>query len=122
LTAMFATATLAAPTAAQVTALQGADALTQALNAIYDARSSVQIATNLYVGLLGRSPSGGEAQGWISALSNGMKLEDAIVGFVTSPEYVAKVTQGSDFPTGAWLKSLYLNLLGRQASAAEINL
>ncbi len=49
-----------------------------------------------------------------------MTEESLITLFVTSPEYYARVTQGSDNPDGAWLRSLYVNLLGRQAASAEV--
>ncbi len=40
--------------------------------------------------------------------------------FVTSPEYYARVSQGSDNPDGAWIQSLYVNLLGRRPAASEV--
>jgi hypothetical protein len=47
--------------------------------------------------------------------------EQVLAGFLSSPEYYNRVTQGSGNPNSAWVQSLDVNLLGRQASGTEIN-
>jgi hypothetical protein len=122
LIARFDTAGQAPPTADQLSSLSGADALTLAHAAIANTPAATAFVDNLYLSLLGRLPGSGEDQGWVNGLSmGGMTEETVILGFVNGPEYFAKVTQGSSNPNGAWLQSLYLNLLGRQASTDEIN-
>lgn len=122
LTAMFLTLGGGPPPAGQVAAYQNAPPLTQAVAAVRSAGAVTAFVDSLYVGLLGRAPVGGEDQGWVNALGSAAITEEQLIaGFVGSAEYYGRVGQGSVNPNGAWVESLYLNLLGRQGSAAEIN-
>jgi hypothetical protein len=121
LTAMFQSLGGGPPTAAQHTALDGASAATQAQAAIRSAQAATTLVDGLFVSLLGRAPATGEDQGFVNAVEHGLTEEQLISAFVSSPEYFGKIAQGSPFPNGAWVQSLYLNLLGREGSAAEIN-
>ncbi len=120
LTSMFLALGEGAPTAAQHSAFDAAPALEQAAVAVRSPMNLKTVVDGLYVSLLGRLPGPGEDQGGINALAHGMTEEQLIDVFVTSPEYVTRVTQGSDYPQGAWVRSLYVNLLGRQPAGSEV--
>jgi hypothetical protein len=122
LTAMFETMGAGAPPADQVNAFGNAAPLTQAVAAVRSAGAVTSLVDGLYVGLLGRAPVGGEDQGWVDALGSASITEEQLIaGFVGSAEYYNRAGQGSVNPNGAWVESLYLNLLGRQGSATEVN-
>jgi hypothetical protein len=108
------------PTAAQHSSLDGAGSLAQAQAAVHSPQALTPLVDGLYVSLLGRAPGAGEAQGWVNALAQGLTEEQLIAGFLASPEYYNRVAQGSINPNGAFVQSLYLNLLGRQGSATEV--
>src|SRR5262249_36152053 len=67
------------------------------------------------------NPGPGEDAGWLQALARGMSLENLVVGFALSEEYYQKATAGSADPSAAWVRSLYVNLLGRAPDAAEVS-
>jgi hypothetical protein len=122
LIARFDTAGQAAPTTSQQSSESSADALTQAHAAIANTPAATAFVDGLYESLLGRLPGSGEDQGWVNGLSGGTMTEEMVIlGFLNGPEYFAKVTQGSSSPNATWVQSLYLNLLGRQCSTAELN-
>ncbi len=121
LAAMFEALGGGAPTAAQHSSFDGASALQQALAAVRSTQAAKALVDGLYVSLLGRAPSAGEDQAWVNAVVGGMNEEQVIVGFLSSGEYYERVSQGSASPNGAWVQSLYVNLLGRQGSTAEVN-
>jgi hypothetical protein len=109
-----------APSPVQPSNLGSASGLQQAQAAVHDSLTARAFVDGLYVSLLGRAPGAGEDQGWVDAVVNGMSEEQLLVGFLCSPEFYGRVSQGSANPNGAWLQSLYVNLLGRQASAFEV--
>jgi hypothetical protein len=122
LTAMFETLGGGPPTAAQLTADSKLTAAAQAFAAVTSTQAARVFVDNLYVSLLGRMCGAGEDQGWVNHLSSGAATQEQVVaGFLTSTEYFNKVGAGSASPTGAWVQSLYTNLLGRQAATAEVN-
>jgi hypothetical protein len=120
LTAMFQTFGGGPPTAAQHAALDGASATQQAQAAVRSMQAATVLVDGLFESLLGRAP-GAEEVPWVNAVMSGMTEEQVIVDFLTSPEYYGRVGQGSFCPNGAWVQSLYMNLLKRQGSAGEIN-
>jgi hypothetical protein len=73
------------------------------------------LVDGLYVRLLGRASDPGGRQGFISLLQGGGTLEQAITLMVTSPEFTNLT--GTD---GSFVQALYLRLLGRIASGAEV--
>jgi hypothetical protein len=122
LTAMFQTLGGGPPTAAQLSALAKASPLAQAQAATTSSQAAKVFADDLFVSLLGRAPLAAEEQTWITNLTKGRwTQEQAIVSFVTSAEYVGKVTQSNGSPNRAWIASLFTNLLGRLGSGPEIN-
>jgi hypothetical protein len=62
-----------------------------------------------YSKYLGRTPSGPEVSGWVTALAQGQTSEQVIAAFVSSAEYF--VRQGSN--NSSWLDHAYQDLLGR---------
>jgi hypothetical protein len=121
LTAMFNSLGGGPPTTAQHSTVDGASPWQQSQAAVQSLQAVTVFVDGLYGLLLGRAAGGGEDQSWINAVDNGMTEEQLLIGFVTSTEYYAKVTQGSVNPNFTCVQSLYLNLLGRQGSTAEIN-
>jgi hypothetical protein len=122
LTAMFETLGGGPPTASQLAADVKLSAAAQVLAAVTSPQAARTFVDNLYVTLLGRMCSSGEDQGWVNYLSSGAATEEQVlVGFLTSAEYFNKVGAGSANPNGAWIQSLYGNLLGRQAATGEVN-
>jgi hypothetical protein len=122
LTAMFDTLGGGPPTAVQHAALDNALAAQQASAAVHSPQASAAFVDGLYVSLLGRAPGAGEGQAAVAALGNGTLTEEGLIAaFVTSVEYYDKAGQGSANPNGAWVQSLYANLLGRQGTAIEVN-
>src|SRR5262249_5994674 len=68
-----------------------------------------------YIRFLGRQSDTAGRNAWINILQHGASLESVEAGFITSPEYVSHID--TDF-----VQSLYINLLGRTGSAAELAL
>jgi hypothetical protein len=121
LTAMFQTLDGGPPTAGQHSMFDNSTALQQGQATVLSSQATTVLVQGLYESLLQRVGLAGEVQGWAAALQNGTLTEEQVIaGFVTSPEYFNKVTQGSANPNGAWVQSLYVNLLGRQGSGTEI--
>lgn len=54
--------------------------------------------------------------GWVASFSAGMTNEDMIIGFVASNEYVSARANST-----AWIQSVYLDVLGRSPSSAEVS-
>jgi hypothetical protein len=74
------------------------------------------VVDGLYLKILNRQSDPGGRATFISVLQQGGSVEQVIVGMVTSPEYIS-LTGGTD--TG-FIQSLYRQLLGREASPAEV--
>src|SRR5262249_19981971 len=76
---------------------------------------------DVYRTLLGRTPSPGEIAGYMNALASGSftiaALRSHVVG---SPEYYGRLVKGQNNDVH-WIESAYRDLLGRAASAHEIN-
>jgi hypothetical protein len=62
---------------------------------------------------LQRDPSPGEVNAWVTALRLGMREEDVVTAFLTSPEYQAAHGTSASFVNG-----LYEGVLGRAADPA----
>jgi hypothetical protein len=83
-------------------------------NAILRSTESLQrIVNSFYVKFLGRNGDQGGINGWVNFLQSGGNLESMTTGFTTSPEYISRIN--TDF-----VQSLYINVLGRTASSAEL--
>jgi hypothetical protein len=122
LTAMFQTLGGGPPTAAQFAAYANRSLQVQANAAATSSQAEAVFVGNLYVSLLGRVGAAAEITGWTNVMTSAhLSQEDVIVGFVTSTEYYNKVAFNSSNPLGAWIGSLYVNLLGRVAGGSEIN-
>jgi hypothetical protein len=72
-----------------------------------------RVVDSFYLRFLGRQSDAAGRAAWISTLQNGASLESVEAGFITSPEYLSHID--TDF-----VQSLYINLLGRTGSAAEL--
>jgi uncharacterized protein YkwD len=89
----------------------------------HSAEARTDLVRSWYLTYLGRKPLGGEEQGWVRALVNGMSDEDALAGILGSPEFYghSAVLSTSGTADQRYIGSLYALVLGRTASAAEIN-
>jgi hypothetical protein len=72
-----------------------------------------RIVDSFYLRFLGRAADPGGRAGWIGYLQNGGTEEKTESLFLTSPEYLSHINV--DF-----VQSLYLNILGRPGSPAEV--
>jgi hypothetical protein len=121
LAAMFASVA-GAPTMSDQINLGAAPVAKQSAGVVHSTQVATAFVDGLYVSLLGRSPGAGEDQTAVTGLVKSTLTEEQLITiFVTSLEYFNKVTQGSAFPNGAWVQSLYTNILGRQGSGTEVN-
>jgi hypothetical protein len=122
ITAMFETLAGGAPTAAQITADSKLTGTALAKAAVTSTQAMSAWVESLSVALWGRMLTAAELKTYTNDLTSGAwNEEQAIVAFVTTAEYYNKVTQGASNPNGAWVQSLYLNLLGRQATGAQLS-
>ena len=74
-----------------------------------------RVVDQLYIRFLGRQSDSTGRSGWIGFLRSGGTLEQVETLFLTSPEYLSHIN--TDF-----VQSLYLNILGRAGSSAELAL
>jgi hypothetical protein len=74
-----------------------------------------RVVDQLYIRFLGRESDSTGRAGWIGFLQSGGTLEQVETLFLTSPEYLRHIN--TDF-----VQSLYLNILGRTGSSAELAL
>ncbi|HEV3079110.1 MAG TPA: hypothetical protein VGY66_05000 [Gemmataceae bacterium] len=85
-------------------------------NGIFRSSESLgRIVDSFYLRFLGRQSDDAGRSAWINILQHGASLESVEAGFITSPEYLGRID--TDF-----VQSLYINLLGRTGSAAELAL
>jgi hypothetical protein len=81
---------------------------------LYSTESLDRIVGGYYLRFLGRADNGGEELGWVKAVQTGaMTLEQVETGFIASPEYQGHINTD-------YVQSLYLNILHRTGSAAEL--
>jgi hypothetical protein len=81
---------------------------------LYSTESLDRIVGGYYLRFLGRADNGTEELGWVKALQTGaMTLEQVEAGFIASPEYQGHINTD-------YVQSLYLNILHRTGSAAEL--
>ena len=75
-----------------------------------------------YVPLLNRVAVGGEEMSWVNQLLAGATEEQVLAGILASPEFAnrANAAVGAD-PNTSYVKELYQIVLGRTASAPEVN-
>jgi hypothetical protein len=74
-----------------------------------------RVVDQLYLRFLGRQSDTGGRAGWINFLRSGGTLEQVETLFLTSPEYLGHINT-------EFVQSLYLNILGRAGSPAELAL
>jgi hypothetical protein len=72
-----------------------------------------RIVDALYLHFLGRQSDAAGRAAWVNILQHGASLESVEAGFLTSSEYLGHIDTD-------YVQSLYLNLLGRTGSAAEL--
>ncbi len=84
-------------------------------NMILALENSAEYLTNVMVGIyqhyLDRAPDPAGLSGWVSALQNGLTIEQVIAGFIASPEFYQ--VQGGGTNTG-FVTVFYQDILGRQ--------
>jgi hypothetical protein len=81
---------------------------------LYSTESLDRIVGGYYLRFLGRADNGTEELGWVKAMQTGaMTLEQVEAGFIASPEYQGHINTD-------YVQSLYLNILHRTGSAAEL--
>jgi hypothetical protein len=79
---------------------------------VHSFESLARVVQGLYVHLLQREPSSADTAAWAGFLGNGGTPEQMENAILTSPEY--------SFLNPQWVQSLYLNILGRAGSDAEV--
>jgi hypothetical protein len=81
------------------------------------------LVDGLYVQLLGRSPVGGEEQGFVTLLEHGGTQEQVIDLIVGSPEFAnhANTVIGGPNPSSNFVQELFQVLLNRPPSTNELN-
>jgi Domain of unknown function (DUF4214) len=82
---------------------------------LHSSESLGRIVDSFYIRFLGRQADTAGRAAWVDILQQGASLEAVEAGFITSPEYLGHIDTD-------YVQSLYLNLLGRTGSAAELAL
>jgi hypothetical protein len=95
----------------QVLSTQGQAAVTNAI--LHSSEALGRIVDSYYLRFLGRQSDAAGRAGWISFFQTGGTEEQIETFFLTSPEYISHIN--TDF-----VQSLYLNILGRPGSPAEL--
>jgi hypothetical protein len=83
-----------------------------------------RLVDSLYLKILGRTADPAGEASWVGRLQGGATMETVIAGFLGSAEYAARANRLAFAPAGAdanYVQSLYTLLLGRTASAGEVN-
>ena len=104
--------------------LQSAGGLPAVANAIeLSGEARTRLVKEWYRTYLGREAQGGEEQGLVNFLLRGGREEQALAGILASPEFGnrAAAQTGSGNGDAAFLQALYLQVLGRQGGAGEVN-
>jgi hypothetical protein len=81
---------------------------------LYSTESLDRIVSDFYIRFLGRADDGKEELGYVTALQNGATLEQVQATFIASPEYQGHINTD-------YVQSLYINLIGRTGSLAEVS-
>jgi len=81
------------------------------------------LVKNLYLHYLGRAAVNGEEQGWVRLLMNGETEEQVIAGLLSSSEFYARAQTmvSSGTPDQRFVQALYLVVLNRSATSAEVS-
>jgi hypothetical protein len=95
----------------QLAASQGLGAAANAL--LHSNEALGRIVDQLYLRFLGRASDPAGRAGWIGFLQNGGTLEQIQMLFLTAPEYISHINVD-------YVQSLYMNILGRTGSQAEL--
>jgi hypothetical protein len=95
----------------QVLNTQGQSAVVQGIAKSSEALT--RVVDGLYLRFLGRAALIGEESGWIAYLQGGGTLEAVENAFLTSQEYINHINTD-------YVQSLYINVLGRTGSPAEL--
>ena len=82
----------------------------------YSAEFRSGLISDAYAQYLGRGPDPAGVAAWLDAMSRGMHIQHMEAGFLASAEYHARAG-GTD---EAWVRALYRDVLGREASDADV--
>jgi uncharacterized protein YkwD len=87
------------------------------------AEARTRLVKDWYRTYLGREAVGGEEQSAVNALLRGLREEQVLAAILGSPEYAARAAAltGTAASDTAYVQALYLQVLGRPGSAAEVN-
>jgi hypothetical protein len=121
LTGMYLTLGGGPPSAADLSQFAAAIPASQAQAALTSQQAIGAFLSRLYLSLIPPATEGQAFANFIGLQKGTLTEEQLIVSLVSSPGYYNEVGQGSPYPNGSWLLSLYLNLMGRQPSATELN-
>ena len=75
------------------------------------------LITDAYAHYLGRLPDPEGLAGWLRAMNRGLHIQQMEAGFLGSQEYFDVWGEGTN---AGWIRALYLDVLGREATAAEV--
>ena len=70
-----------------------------------------------YARYLGRLPDYDGLMSWLRAMNRGLHIQHMEAGFLASQEYFDVWGEGTN---AGWIRSLYVDVLGREASAADV--
>ena len=76
-----------------------------------------QFVANAYQHYLGRAPDDTGLSVWVGHMQAGLTDEQLEAVFISSAEYIARQGAGA-----GWVQGLYVNMLGRAGTQAEVNL
>ncbi len=88
-----------------------------ALAFAHSAEYYANFVTGAYQRYLGRSPDAAGLAGWVQGMQQGLTDEQVEACFIGSAEYI----RDHGGPGAGWVKGMYHDLLGRDASAAEVD-
>jgi hypothetical protein len=91
-------------------------AVTDAITASDEFRTG--LITDAYRRYLGRSPDPAGLAGWLRAMNRGLQIQQMEAGFLASQEYYTVWGEGTN---AGWIEALYLDVVGRAPSQAEVN-
>jgi hypothetical protein len=81
---------------------------------LYSSESINRIVDHFYRIYLGRDSSALERAGWVAALQGGTSIGQVEAGFLTSPEFLSRIHT-------EFVQALYLNILRRSGTTAELD-
>jgi Cysteine-rich secretory protein family/Domain of unknown function (DUF4214) len=90
------------------------DAVANSITSSAEFRS--RLISNSYADFLGRGADPAGLQHWLTLMANGWTIQQMESGFISSAEFYAQAG-GND---AGWVRKLYREVLGREASSAEV--